>query len=584
MLLALLVACLGTVGVVVGANDDLRKGFLDLFRGKGQELIPYVVKRQRLVITVNSRGALESSKNEEVKCKVEGQTTILSILPEGTRVEKGELVAELDSATLTDNRVNQEIATERAKADLESSMRTREVAEISVNEYTEGTYPKELKDIEAERTVALSELERARDRLQWSEKMFKNDYIAEGQVIADRLTLQKSQIAVEQADRKKYVLETYTAPKQITDLQASVEKAKADELAKQQTFKLEVDKLEKLKKQINETKLFAPNAGLIVYANEQEGFRGNNEPLIMEGATVRERQTIFSLPDIEHMQVNVKVHESEVNRVRKGLEAKARVDAFPNAKLTGTVQSVQPLPDPSSFFSSDIKVYTTIVTLDQSYSALRPGMNAEVEILINVIEDALCIPVTAILPLKGKDYVYKITPTGPVRTEVQLGDTNDTLIEVKEGLAEGDKVAMSPAALLTDAEKEEAFSASARASSRAADFADSKAPSPGESTGEDAKAKQKKAGGNPMALFQKLRQKSASLTEDEQAQLKDFELPASETEALLKKAGMTDEESAQIIKMREQAKQGGFGGGGGGFGGGGRPGGGGGRPGGGGPQ
>ena len=584
MLLASLVVCLVTVSGVVWANDDLRGRFLDLFRDKQGDLIPFEVTRRKLVITVRERGALESSKNEEVKSEVEGQTTILMILPEGTRVKKGELVAELDSATLTDNQVNQQISTERANADYESSMRTREVAEISVKEYTEGTYPKELKDIEAERTLALSELERARDRLRWSEQMFKKDYIPEGQLIADKLSLQKSEIAVEQADRKKMVLELFTYKKQITDLQANVEKAKADELAKKQTLELEQTKLEKLKKQINKTKLYAPNDGLIVYANDQGGFRGGgNEPLIIEGATVRERQTIFSLPDIQHMQVNAKVHESMVDRVKRGQQVKIRVDAFANAKLTGNVLNIAPLPDPSSWMSSDIKVYTTLVTVDQSYSALRPGMNAEVEILIDVIDDALCIPVTAVLPLKGKDYVYKLTPKGPVRTEITLGSTNDILIEVKEGLTEGDRVAMSPAALLTEDEKQEAFSASARANARVADFGDAKPVSPGADSGEDGDAKAKakakaKGAGDPMALFQKLRQKTASLSTEEKAQLKSPDTSEADKESLYKKAGVTDEEIAQIKQMMEQFKNGG-GPGGGGFGG---PGGGGGRPGGGG--
>src|SRR5581483_8533590 len=169
------------------------------------------------------------------------------------------------------------------------------------------------------------------------------------------------------------------------------------------------------KRQIEKCKLYAPGDGLVVYANDTNQFRGNNQPLIEEGAIDRERQKIFSLPDIEHMQVNTKVHESMVDRVRSGQPAKIRVDAFANLPLTGTVQKIQPLPDPNSFFSSDVKVYSTIVGIDQTNTSLRPGMTAEVTILIQTLDDVLCIPVTAVLPLKGENCVYVITPEGPVR-------------------------------------------------------------------------------------------------------------------------------------------------------------------------
>ncbi len=592
------VALLGTVGVVAAGNEDVRKGISGLFGSPNENLIPYVVKKQKLVITVSERGNLESAQNTDVTNEVEGQTTILTILPEGTKVKKGQMVCELDSAALRDNLVNQEIATKRAEADFENAKKTREVAEIAVQEYKEGTYKQEVQTINGEITLAKSELERAKDRLKWSKMMFDNKYVSESQVIADNLADIKAEISLGQAERKMVVLTNYTYKKQLTELEANVEKAKSDELAKQQAYELEAAKLEKLRKQIDKTKLFAPDDGLIVYANETNNFRGNNQPLIEEGAVVRERQKIFSLPDIAHMQVNAKVHESMVDRVERGMKAKIKVDAFPTSPLTGTVEKIAPLPDPSSFFSSDIKVYTTIVTIDQTFTALRPGMTAEVTVLIETLDDVLCIPVTAVLPLKGKDYVYLITPDGPVRREVKLGATNDILIEIKEGLKENEKVAMNPAALLTEDEKREAFSASARADARAKDFGNLKASptSPGlegEKGGGDAKAKGKGKGG---AAKGKGRGAGGGMMGSPEEREKFMKASREERRKILEERGVPTDRIDMILDRMEQGGGpgggggGGFGGGGpggGGFGGGaGGPGGGGfgGRPGGGGSQ
>lgn len=468
------VALIGTIGVVAAGSQDVRKGISRFFSSSHDTLIPYIVKKQKLVITVVERGDLKSAQNTDVINEVEGQTTILWILPEGSRVQEGDKVCELDSAALRDNLVNQEIATKRAEADFENAKKTREVAEIAVQEYKEGTYKQDYQNIQGEITLAKSEMERAKDRLGWSERMFENKYVSESQVIADRLAEIKAEISQAQAERKMDVLTRYTYKKQVTELEANVEKARSDELAKEQTFQLEQAKLEKLRKQIDKTVLYAPGEGLIVYANDSGSFRGNNQPLVEEGAVVRERQKIFSIPDIDHMQVDTKVHESMVDRIEPGQRARIRVDAFPSVGLTGTVQKVQPLPDQTSFFSSDIKVYTTIVTIDQTFTALRPGMTAEVTIYIDTLEDVLCIPVTAVLPMQDKDYVYVLTPEGPERREVKLGETNDILIEIKEGLQENERVAMNPGALLSEDERREAFSASARADARAKDFSDLK--------------------------------------------------------------------------------------------------------------
>ncbi|GIW88483.1 MAG: hypothetical protein KatS3mg108_2807 [Isosphaeraceae bacterium] len=567
------VAVLGTAGAVIAGTPSLRELVVNYFQPATAKLVVHKVGRQKLVITVTERGNLESSKNEDVFNEVEGQTTILKILPEGSRVKKGDIVCELDSATLRDNLTNQQIATERAKADYENALKTREVAEIAKQEYIEGTYAQEQLNIKGERTLAENELTRAEERLAWSRRMLKSNYISEGQVLADEYAKMRAEISRIQAEKKAEVLENYTKKKQLTELDANIEKAKSDELAKLATYNLEKAKLEKLQSQIEKCIIRAPNDGLIVYGNDPNQFRGNNQPQIQEGAVVIQRQKIFSLPDVFNMQVNTKVHESMIDRVEPGQKAKIRVDAFAGAPLTGTVKSVQPLPDPTSFFSSDVKVYTTIVTIDQKLSSLRPGMTAEVTILIDTLDDVLCIPVTAVLPLKGKEYVYVVNEKGkPERREVKLGATNDILIEVKEGLKEGDLVAMNPTALLSESEKNEAFSAVVRASSKAKDFGDLKNPpkAEGESGGAEpakAKARTKGAGGPGgfggagAAMFQKFR----NISPEDREKLK----TASEEEKkeIMRKAGFTDEELQQMEQMRQQMMQGG-GGFGGGFGGG----------------
>lgn len=541
------------------------------------DVVTYKVSRGTLSITVKERGNLESSKNEDVMSEVEGSTTIISILPEGSRVRKGELVCELDSASLKDQLTNQQISVQQAEAAYLNSKLTREVAEIAKDEYLLGTYVQDLRQAEGEKALAETEMFRAKDRLEWTNEMFKKGYISKTNQVAEQANLQKATFSKEQAETKIIVLKEYTKRKMLTDLNSAIEKAKSDELAKEATLNLEKEKENKLKLQIDKCKLFAPNDGLVVYANDPGRFGSSNTPQIEEGAQVRERQSIFRLPDINNMRVNTKVHESQIDRIDKGLKSEIRVDAFPNEKLMGTVDSVAPLPDSANFFNSDVKVYTTQVSIDNPNASLRPGMTAQVEILINELKDVLAVPVQAVLQMSGKDYAFVRTPNGWEKAEIELGDTNDQLIEVKKGINDGAEVALAPINLLSDEEKRELVSPSGGVRSRSFGGAAAKKEGDVAKGGDSEKAKAKAKGGRGgggafgsdpalAALIQKIPQ------EDRR---KLFTGTPEERAAALKAAGATPE---QISKMEEAMKQFSAGGG---FGGGGRPGGGG--PGGGGP-
>jgi HlyD family secretion protein len=578
------VAAAVVVMAVPGLNKQL-KPLTSLFAGTSTDIITYHVKPANLPVVVTERGNLESSSNQDVFCKVEGSTVIIMILAEGSPVKKDQLVCELDSAALSDQLTSQMITTKGAEAAFQNAKLTREVGEIAVIEYVEGIFKQDLETVKGEIALAQADLKRAEDRLEWSDKMLKKGYVSLGQNISDNLTLQRAKFAVEQAQTKKDVLLTYTKHKTEKELQSEVKKSLSDELAKQSTWELEKSKEEKLRKQIANCKLVAPADGIVVYANDPGRMGGQQTPQIEEGAAVRERQKIFSLPDISKMQVNTKVHESMVDRITPGLRARIKVDAFADETLTGFVKEIAPLPDPSSFFSSDIKVYTTRVTVEKGLPGLKPGMTAQVEILITELENVLSIPVQAVLQYSNKDHIAVKTPDGFSWREVTLGISNDKLVEVKKGLMSGDVVALNPIALMSEEEKREAFGSSSKDATKKdwgqavpkvgqvalppgvdpAKAGVAGAPgapgAPGKG-GDPAKAKAKRGGG--MNMSPALREKMKNI---DFAKMKGAS--PEEREALLRQAGLTDAEIEQMAQARANRAAGGGGGGFGGPGGGG---------------
>ena len=548
--------------MVVGVGvPTVKRSVGGLFASTKSDVITSTVHTGKLSVIVKEKGNLESSANKDVLCEVEGGTTIIMIKPEGTPVKQGDIVAELDSASLRDSLINQRITTQQAEASYKQAKLVREVAEYAVKEYMEGIYKQDKATYKGQIALAKSDLERAIDRLKWSSEMKVKGYVSISTNLADELTKQQAMFDLEQAETQLKVLEDYTYQKQVKSLNSDVEKAKADELSKQSSWELERTKERKLERQIERCTLKAPGDGIVVYANDPGRMGGQQSVQIEEGASVRERQKIFSLPDTTKMRVNTKVHESMVDRIKVGRPALIRVDAAANDVLKGTIASVAPMADANSMFSSDIKVYTTFVALqgDTAKLNLRPGMSAQVEILVDELPDVLSVPVQSILQFKDKDWVFVKEGDSFVKREIVLGVSNDQHVEVKKGLKEGEEVAMTPAVLLSDDERREAFSVAAKEAAKkdfgpasAAKGAGAGDPAAG---GEGKAAKKKGAGRINNPALSKMSQ------EDRQ---KFFQASPEEKLQMLKGAGVSDADAEALI---EQMKN--FGGGRGGAGGGG---------------
>ena len=563
--------------MIVGVGvPGVKRSFNSVFASAKTDVITAKIQPNKLSVIVKEKGNLESAANKDVMCEVEGGTTIIMIKPEGTKVKEGEVVCELDSAALKDSLTNQQITTRQADASYKQAKLVREVAEYAVREYEEGIFLQDQATYKGQIALAKSDLERAIDRLKWSTEMKAKGYISIATNIADQLTKQQAEFDLEQAMTQLKVLLDYTKEKQIKSLRSDVEKAKADELSKESSWQLEQTKEKKLERQIAKCMLKAPGDGIVVYANDPGRMGGQNQIQIEEGAAVRERQKIFSLPDTSKMRVNCKVHESMVDRIKPGLRSLVRVDAAANELIKGQVASVAPMADANNQFASDIKVYTTFVTIegDTARLNLRPGMSAQVEILVTELDDVLSVPVQSILEFRGKDFVFVKDGDGFRQEEITLGISNDQHVEVKKGLKSGDEVAMSPGVLLTEDQKREAFSVAAKDAAKK-DFSgdpNAKGALPkgpgmipgGPADGQPKAEKKKRGGGGNNPIFQKMSPEDRS---------KFFSASPEEKMQILKDAGASDADIQQMLERMQNGGGrgpggGGRGGPGGGFGGG----------------
>ncbi|MCS6864682.1 MAG: hypothetical protein NZS48_06375 [Gemmata sp.] len=160
--------------------------------------------------------------------------------------------------------------------------------------------------------------------------------------------------------------------------------------------------------------------------------------------------------------------QAEYVKVSDGQKATIRVDALPDRVYEGRVRTVANVASQVDSWTSDVKLYQTIVTIDFEVlpdgsrkpvigEQLKPDMTAEVTITVDTThQPVLTVPVQAIVG--GTDMgavreVFVKTPTGYERRPVKLGLANEKVVEIREGLTEGEQVVLNPRVLLAPDDK-----------------------------------------------------------------------------------------------------------------------------------
>jgi len=438
------------------------------------------VRRGPLVISVTESGTIQNREEVEIKCEVEGRTAILTLIPEGTHVEPGDLLVELDSSELKERLAAQELKVINAEA---SYVRAREnhavvksqgesdvaqaeldlrFARLDLEKYEEGEYPQQLMQADVEITLAAEEVQRAEEKLAWSKRLHENRYLSRSELQADEAALTRAKLDLELAEGRKKLLEEYTHGRDLAEKKSAIEQAEsaldrtrrrasadlvqADSELRTRKQELERQKAEqaRIEDQIEKCRIRAPVAGMVVYATTGGGWRRRDEPL-EEGTEVRKRQHIISLPTASSMMAEVNVHESNLKKVRVGLPVHLTVDAAPGKIFQGKAARLALLPDQqSAWLNPDLKVYDLDVHIEGDGSELRPGMSCRAEIFIEQHDDALYVPVQCVVREGGEPTVYVKTGDGVEARAVKIGLDNNRMVHVLDGLAEGEPVVLDP--------------------------------------------------------------------------------------------------------------------------------------------
>jgi RND family efflux transporter MFP subunit len=375
----------------------------------GEPGVVATVARGPFVATVTTSGELRAKESVPITAPAAAmqvgawQMRISSLVPEGTVVKQGDVVAEIDRSTLGSRLTDVNLALQKAEAQYEQAM--------------------------LDSTLTLST---AREAIRTQELDLETKRLAKDEAVYEAPTVRRqAEIDYERADR--------ALTQARSDLQTRTEQARA----KMREMGTEVERQRNLQKQIQDVlagfTIRAPAPGMVIYVREWNGKKRTSGSLVYAYDP-----SVATLPDLRHMESVTYVNEIDVRRVAVGQPVNLTLDADPTKHLTGEVASVANVGEQRP--NTDAKVFEVHVTVLQSDTTLRPGMTTGNEIQTLAVADALTIPLDAMFSDSGSAFVYRLAGGRVVRQEIAAGAMNDRDVVVERGLAAGDRVLMTPPA------------------------------------------------------------------------------------------------------------------------------------------
>ncbi|MDX9893466.1 MAG: efflux RND transporter periplasmic adaptor subunit [Patescibacteria group bacterium] len=167
----------------------------------------------------------------------------------------------------------------------------------------------------------------------------------------------------------------------------------------------------------------APFDGVLAEVNVSKG------DTVSSGTTVATLITTTKLAEIT-------LNEIDAAKVKLGQRAILEFDAIDNLMITGEVAEVDTL----GTVASGVVSYGIKIGFDVQDDRIKPGMTLSANIIVDSSQDVLMVPLSAVKTVGNSSYVEVLVDSQPQRVAVTTGLSNDTMIEIVDGLTEGDQV------------------------------------------------------------------------------------------------------------------------------------------------
>jgi HlyD family secretion protein len=364
------------------------------------------VTRGEFVEWTQVRGDVKASRSLTLRAPLEaGELRIVSLLPTGTAVTPGSVVAEFDTSTVA---------------------RTLDEKRTEVN-----GLEAEIDKVKAEASTREAESVTAESTARFDVERAKLDYA--GREALSRVEAEQKRLKILDAEQK------------LREAQAKLASVKAESHA---TFAAATQKKSKAQRdfarartQLGALRIVAPSAGTLnIMLNTRtpwpfQPFKPGDQA--WPGAEIAQ------LPDPSSLYVSSRVDEIERGRLALNQRVIVRAEALPDRELKAHVQTISVLakadftagwPPPRNF---DLRV-----ALDEGDPRLRPGLTVSLRVAVDRLPDAVMVPAEAVFERSGEDVVYVVTSGRPEVRRIEIDRRNAERVVVRRGVKPGEAVAL----------------------------------------------------------------------------------------------------------------------------------------------
>jgi RND family efflux transporter MFP subunit len=328
-----------------------------------------------LIITLKSPGEAVTDMNIIMKAEVSGRIKSLNV-EESKHVKKGELLIEVDDEELRLNLERQEAERLRVLSDYLLEKRVADQGELSP-------------------TVDAEKVQKARDEYENTRKLFRAGQISREEY--EKAGRELEMVLIELGEMKDEIL---SATKALTQREIGVKEAQLS---------------------LEKTKIRAPFSGIVfdIQVSPQEHVTTGNE--------------LFTLVNIDKIQVQARVLESEIGKMQEGREVDLKFSAYPGKVFKGKVKAISPI------VNEDRTCRVTIEVANPE-EEIKPGMHTDVEIAAEIYKDRLLIPQDAVLVRTGRKLAFVVEEGIAKWRYIDVGLENEYYAEVLDGVKDGEVV------------------------------------------------------------------------------------------------------------------------------------------------
>ena len=375
------------------------------YSNRAPEVPTLDVKRGEFIDSIQFRGEVKAMKSVTISAPAEaGDLQIIKIAADGTQVQQGDVVVEFDKTKTEQDLAQHRSTLKSAQAEIDQAKaQARLTEEEDVTAVKKARFDVETAKLDASKQEIVSKIEGAEANLKVADAEQKLHEVEE-KLTADR-AVNKATIESKVEASKKAAYDVQRAERSLTKMT-----------------------------------LPAPAAGMISLIST---WRPGGEAPFKPGDLAWPGAPIAELPDVSTLRVSARADETERGRLALNETVSAQLDAIPDRQFTGKIEQISTIA--TIDFSAGWPIprnFNLVIALDQADARLKPGMTAQLTVVVDRVSDALTIPVEASFQKSGQTVAYVWQGSKFQERVIEVERRSRDRILVAKGLRAGDRVAL----------------------------------------------------------------------------------------------------------------------------------------------